>query len=115
EQLAVVARLDQGHVDLRPVRAEAAQERGDDARADALVRPDAERAGVTGPERAQVRLRGAEPRGDRARVRERDRARATGTIHEPLADDPFEDGDLLADRRLRVAEPPRVPSERALF
>ena len=41
-------------------------------------------------------------------------ARAARALDEPLADDPLERRDLLADRRLRVAEPFRRAAERAL-
>ena len=44
---------------------------------------------------------------------QRDGARAAGALDELLADDPLERGDLLADRRLGVAEPLRRPAERA--
>ena len=43
---------------------------------------------------------------DVAGGRQRDRARAARALHEPHADDPLEQRDLLADRRLRVAEGP---------
>ena len=73
-------------------------------------------------ERAEVGLRGLQARDDRLRVAQqqlaglgqRDRARAARPLDEPLADDPLERRDLLADRRLRVAEPLRGASERAL-
>ena len=41
--------------------------------------------------------------------------RAAGPLDELLADDPLERGDLLADGRLRVAEPARRAAERALL
>jgi hypothetical protein len=51
---------------------------------------------------------------DRAGGGQRDRARAAGALHEPRSDDPLEQRELLADRRLRVAESPGRPAERAL-
>ena len=55
EQLAVVGRLDEPDVHLRPFGAEVAEERGEDARADGLVRADAERPGVAVTERSRGR------------------------------------------------------------
>ena len=48
------------------------------------------------------------------RLCERDRARSAGALDELLADDLLERLDLLADRRLRVAEPLRGAAERPL-
>ena len=84
--------------------------------------PTRERARLAGLERAEVGLGGLEARDDRlgvpqqerAGLGQRDRARAAGPLDEPLADDPLERRDLLADRRLRVAEPLRGAAERAL-
>ena len=45
---------------------------------------------------------------------QRDRPRAAGPLDQLLADDPLERRDLLADRRLRVAELDRGAAERAL-
>ena len=45
----------------------------------------------------------------------RDGPRPAGTLDELLADDPLERRDLLADRRLRVAEAARGAAERALL
>jgi hypothetical protein len=45
---------------------------------------------------------------------QRDRARPAGALHEPRPDDPLEQRELLADRRLRVAESSRRGAERAL-
>ena len=60
-------------------------------------------------------------RDDRVRVAEQEEpglgrlhaARPAGTVEEPLPDDPLELRDLLADRRLRVAELARRSAERA--
>ena len=46
---------------------------------------------------------------------QRDGPRAAGTVDQPLADDPLQHRDLLADRRLRVAELARGAAERALL
>src|SRR5207253_4839579 len=115
EQLAIVRRLDERHVDLRPLRAEIPQQGGEDARADALVRPDPQRAGVAGAERAQVGLGRPQPGSDPLRMSQqelaglcqRDRTRPAGPVDDALADDALERRDLLADRGLRVAEPRR--------
>ena len=91
-------------------------------RADRLEGADAERARLAGAQRVQVGLRGLEARDDRVgvaqqqppRLGQRDGPRAARPLDEPLADDPLERRDLLADRRLRVAEPLGGPAERAL-
>ena len=101
---------------------EAAHHAGEDARADRLVRADAQRPGLTGAERRDVRARGVEPRDDRlgvaqkelAGLGQRDGARAAGPLDERLADDLLERRDLLADGRLRVAEPLGGAAERSL-
>ena len=85
---------------------------GEDARADGLVRADAQRPGVAGGERLEVGLGRLQARRDALRVAEqqpaglgqRDRPRPARAVDQALADDALEGGDLLADRRLRVAE-----------
>ena len=112
QQVGRVDLLADAHLDARPVLLEAAEEAGEDARADALKDPDAERAGGAFGERRHVGLRGVELRDDRVGVPEEepagvgqvDRPRAARAVDEPLADVPLELGDLLADGRLRVAE-----------
>ena len=77
-----------------------------------LIGGDAQRAGLAGAERRHVGPRGVESRHDRLRVAEeqraglghRDCARPAGPLDEPLADDPLESRDLLADSGLGVAE-----------
>ena len=96
---------------------------GEDLRADALVRADPQRAGLAGVERGEIGLRGLEARGDRvgvaeeqlARLGQRDGPRAARAVDQLLADDPLEHRDLLADRRLRVAELLGGAAERALL
>ena len=56
EQLALVLRLAEDDLDVRVALGEAAQQAGDDLRADALERPDAEPPGVAGLERAMSAL-----------------------------------------------------------
>ncbi len=112
EQVGGVCLLAHVHVDARPLLAKASQQRGEDARADALVDADAQRPGRAFGERGHVGLCGIELRDDRvgvaeqeaARVGEVDAARAARAVDEALADDALELGDLLADRGLRVAE-----------
>ena len=73
---------------------------------------DAQRPGLAGAERRHVGPRRVEPGDDRlgvaeqqlAGLRHRDRPRPARAARQLLADDPLERGDLLADRRLRVAE-----------
>ena len=124
EELAVVGRLDERHVDLRPLRRGSdAKQRREDARADALVRADPQRAGVAGAEGAQVGLGGTEAGRDPVGMREQELPasvseiglRAARPLDEALADDALEHCDLLADRRLRVAEPLRRAAERAFL
>ncbi len=113
----------QRDLDLRPLRRELAQQRRQHARADALVRADPQRPGVAGVERGEVGLRGLEPGGDRvgvpqeqrAGLGQRDGAGPAGAVDQPLADDPLQRGDLLADRRLRVAEAGGGAAEGALL
>ena len=88
--------------------------------ADALVDADAQRAGGALGQCFHVGLRSLELGDDRvgvaeqqpARVRQRDGPRPTRALDQPLADDLLELRDLLADRRLRVAELPRGTAER---
>jgi hypothetical protein len=51
----------------------------------------------------------------RARVGQRDRARAAGAVDQPLPDDALECRNLLGDGRLCVAEAPRGAAERSLL
>ena len=112
QQVGGVGLLEDAHLDPGPVLLEAAEEAREDAGADALVDADAERAGGALGERGHVRLGGVELGDDRvgvaeeeaARVRQVDRPRAARAVDEPLPDGPLELGDLLAHRRLRVAE-----------
>ncbi len=123
EERAVVGGLGQLDRDVRPCLRERPQEPWENARADALERADAERARRALGERGQVGLGGLEARDDSRRVAEEELARlgqgdapgAAGPLDEPLADHALERLDLLADRRLRVAEPFRGTAERALF
>ena len=118
----LVVELADHDVDAGPRGGEAAHHGGEEARAGRLERADAQRADLARLQRVQVGLRGLQPRDDRvgvpeqqlARLGERDRPRAAGPLDELLADDPLERRDLLADRRLRVAEPLGRASERAL-
>ncbi len=102
---------------------EPAHHLGQDLRAPTLWKiADVERAGLAGRERREVGLGRLEAGDDRARVAEqqpaglgqRDRPRAARALDQLLADDPLERRDLLADRRLGVAELDRGAPERAL-
>ena len=80
---------------------------------------DPQRPGLAAAERVQVGLRSGQAGGDRLRVREqeptglreRHGAGAAGPFHEPLPDDSLQHRDLLADRRLRIAERDRRLAE----
>ena len=71
-----------------------------------------ERARLAGRKGGEVGLGGLQARDDRlgvteqdpARLGQRHRARPAGTLDQALADDALEGRDLLADRRLGVAE-----------
>ena len=105
-------RLAQLDLHVRPGGAEAAHHLGQDLGADALEGAHVERPGLARGQRSQVGLRRLEAGHDRLGVTEqdpaglgqRDRARAARALDEALADDPFERGNLLADRRLGVTE-----------
>ena len=107
--------------DARPLRAKAADEGGEEARADALVDADAKRSGLALCQRGHVGPRGVELRDDSVGVAEQEEAglgrldapRPAGPVEEPLSDDPLELGDLLAHRRLGVPELTRCAPERA--
>ena len=117
----VVGRLRQLEGDPGPVAHEPAHHEGEDARADRLVRRDPQRARLAGAQRGHVRARRIEPVDDRlgvsqqqvARLGHRDRTRAAGALDELLPDDALEGGDLLAHRRLGVAELEGGAAERA--
>ncbi len=121
-QLRVGRRLGEPELDPGPVGQEAPHHARKDARADGLVGADPQRPRLAGAERGHVGARRVEPRDDRlgvaqeqlARVGERDGPRAARTLDQRLADDPLERRDLLAHRRLRVAEPLGRAAERAL-
>ena len=118
-----VVLLVERHVEERPVRREAAQERGQHLRADRLEGADAERPALAGRERVEVGARGLHARHDPARVaqeelagrRHRHGPRPAGAREQLLADDLLERRDLLADGRLGVAEPLRGAAEGALL
>ena len=121
QQVGRIALLAHANPDARPLRAKAADEGGEEAGADALVDADAKRSGLALCQRGHVRPGGVELRDDRVGVTEQEEAglgrlhppRPAGTVEEPLPDDPLEPGDLLADRRLGVAELARRAPERA--
>src|SRR5262245_17092733 len=123
EQLGIGGRLDQVHLDARPLLAEAAHQLGQDPRAGALERADAERAAVARDHRGHVRARRVQPGHDRLGVpkphlaggREGHRPRPSGPLDELCAADLLHRRDLLADRRLRVPETGRRAANRALL
>ena len=107
---------------MRPGGEEAAHHVRQHLGADALEGPDPERAALTLREGSHVGLRGVQARDDRLGVAEqqrpglgeRDGPRAARTLEQPLADEPLQGLDLLADRGLRVAERDGGAAERAL-
>jgi hypothetical protein len=107
--------------DARPLRAKAADEGGEEARADALVDADSKCSGLALRQRSHVGPRGVELRDDSVGVAEQeepglgrlDAPRPAGPVEESLPDDPLELGDLLAHRRLGVSELARCAAERA--
>ena len=122
DELRVLHRLHQPDADEREALLEVTEQSGEEPRAHALEDPHAKRPRLAREQRGHVRLGGGEPGHDRvgvtaqqaARVGERDRARPAGPLDELRADDLLEPGDLLADRRLRVAELDRSAPEGAL-
>ena len=95
---------------------------GISARGGARHRADAQLAGAAVGERGQIGARRLEVPGDRVGVREQlaaglgqlDRARPGRAGDERHADDPLERLQLLADGRLRVAEPHGGAAHRSL-
>ena len=73
QQVGGVRLLAHAHLDARPLLAEAAEQGGEDARADALEDADAQRAGRAFRERRHVGLGGVELRDDRVGVAEQER------------------------------------------
>ena len=102
----------QRQLDPRPGGAELGQQRGQQARGDALVGADPQLAGGALRERVDVGRRRLQPREHRARMAEQDaarlgqvdRARPARALEHARADHPLDRHDLLADRRRRVAE-----------
>ena len=122
-ELVVDRRLRELDLHFRERLLEPADERGEEARADALVGADAERPGRALGERREIGLCGLHPRDDRLRVAkqqlpglgERDRPRPARALDQLLADGTFQCRHLLADRRLGVAERARGTAERAVL
>ena len=101
EQALVAVGLGQADLDVGPRLAEAADDRGQHPRADALVHADAQRAGLAGRVGQQVRARGLEAVGDRLHVA-LEQAAGLGELDRPPAARP---GRTAARRA-----PPRAPS-----
>ena len=122
QQLALVGALHERDVHVGQRLGEAPDRARQDLGADAVVGAHAQLARAARRPGGEVRPRGRElvddppavAQHDVARGRQRDRARAARALHEPHPDDPLEQRDLLADRRLRVAEGPGRAAERAL-
>ena len=120
DELGRVVLLAHADADSRPLRAEAADESGEEVRADALEDADAQRSRLSFGERGHVGAGRVEPGHDRVGVAEQEEprlgrlhlARAARAVEELLPDDALELRDLLAHRRLRVAELARRGAER---
>ena len=88
----------------------------------ALERPDDEATDLSGPQRTEAVLGLAQPVEHRRGVHQQqftrggelDLAGPARPVEHPVADGPFEGGDLLADRRLGEAQPLGRPPERTL-
>ena len=111
-QLLVVAGLDQPHLDVRPALDVAPHRARQQAHADALEGADAQRAGLAVGERAEIGLGRPHRRRGTACVAEkplpgvgrRHRAPPARPLEQLQPGGPLERRDLLADRRLGVAE-----------
>ena len=122
KEVVVRSGLLQLELDARPGVEEAAHQLGNDLGADTLEGADPEGAGLALDERGHVGLGGVQPRDDRLGVAEEEPAglgqrygsRPARPLEQPLADDPLKGLDLLADRRLRIAERLRGAAEGAL-
>ena len=115
----VGGRLDGTQRDVRPVDRIPPHQGREDANADRLRDADAQRARLPGGERRDVGLRRLQTGEDRvgvlqdelARLGQLDADAAARALDEPLADRALERRDLLADRRLDVAEARRGTPE----
>src|SRR5439155_13658257 len=96
----------------RVCRGEVAHDRGQDARADALVGPYTQTPGRARRQRGEV-LGGSLQLGEHrlgvsqqrlTGLRQPDPPPTPGALDQPVPDDALQRRDLLADRRLRVAE-----------
>ncbi len=122
EQLLVVGRLRQRDAHLRPGSEETVHHLREDPLTRTLEDADAKRSRLALAERVEIGLGGRDPRRDCTGVGEQegaclgegDRLGAARPLDQPVADDPLERGDLLADRRLRIPESRRGLAERAL-
>ena len=121
QELVLVVRL--GHAKLDPGMgvAHATHDLGEQPDADRLEHPHAQRPRVTGAKRGKVGLRCPQRRSRPSRVPKQpftgvgrnDRLPTTRPVEESHARDALERRDLLADRRLRVAEASARGGERA--
>ncbi len=121
QQLVLVGRLLQSHLDPGPRLHETPHDIGQHADRDALERPDAQRGGRALGERREIGLCGLQLRGEPDRVAEdalagvgrNDRPPTAGSLEQAHAGRPLERRDLDADGRLRIAELLRGPRERS--
>ena len=112
EQALVAVGLGEPDLDVGPRLAEAADDRRQHPRSNALVHPDAQRAGLAGRVREEIGAGGLEAVRDRLHVAleqpaglgELDRPAAPTPVEQPDAERRLEPHDVLADRRLRVVE-----------
>ena len=121
QQLVLVGRLLQPHLDAGPQLHEAAHGIGHDADRDALERAHAQRPGRALGERGEIGLGRLQLRGQAhgvaqdalARIGGHDGPAAAGALEQAHAGRPLQRRDLHADGRLRVAELLRGARERA--
>ena len=112
EQRRVGDRLDEVEAEIRAIAEELAQDRRQHQRSGALVDAHAQPSSLPLGVGREIRVSGRQLAEDRPCVAQQDQPRlgrldavpAAAAVDEPLADDALERGDLLADRRLRVAE-----------
>ena len=120
-RLVLVVGLEDSDVDARVLGTQAPDDRGQQGGGHALKRAHADAADVAGEETLDLAADDVDPTDQLAAVGqhepaergERRRSGATGAVEKRCPDHPLEGGDLLADRRLRIAETARRAGERA--
>jgi hypothetical protein len=112
DQIGGLPRFMEHNLDARPLRTEAPEEAGQDLGADARQCPDPQLALFAAGQRSQVGGGSIDTGDDRPSVGQQylsgrcelHRAATAWALEQPRAHDAFQDADLLADRRLGVAQ-----------